>query len=82
MLAVHQDYAHHITTDEPIEHVGDVVLFPWPLQLPAGFERVSTPLICTDRLDAFRSHWRTLAPVASPVNPKPIPDPPIDEDLD
>ena len=78
-LVVHQDFAHHVQS-EPIEHIADVVLFPWPIALPEGFERVPTPLIDADKLPAFRVHWEAVCPVPPPVDPKPIPDPePADE---
>lgn len=77
-LVVHQDFAHHVQA-EPIEHIADVVLFPWPITLPEGFERVSTPLIDAHRLEAYRAHWLAVCPVAPPVDPKPIPEPEPEE---
>ena len=73
-LVVHQDFAHHVQS-EPVEHIADVVLFPWPIALPEGFDRVSTPLVCADKLPAFRAHWEACCSVPPPVEPKPIPDP-------
>jgi hypothetical protein len=73
-LAVHQDFAHHVQS-EPVAHIADVVLFPWPIALPEGFERISTPLIDADKLEAFRAHWEAVCPNVPPVNPQPIPEP-------
>jgi hypothetical protein len=73
-LVVHQDLAHHIQS-EPLERIADVVLFPWPIPLPEGFDRVSTPLVDADKLPAFRAHWGACCPAVPPVDPRPIPEP-------
>jgi hypothetical protein len=78
-LVVHQDFAHHIQS-EPVRQAGEMVMFPWPIPLPEGFERVSTPLIDASRVDAFTKHYEALAPTPAQVNPQPIPDPPIDDE--
>jgi hypothetical protein len=73
-LMVPQDYAHHIQS-EPIETLGEWVLFPWPIPLPTGFDRVSTPLLTPARLAAMRLDCGCPDKVWPPVDPKPIPDP-------
>ena len=78
-LVVHQDFAHHVQS-EPVERIADVVLFPWPIALPEGFERVSTPLVDVDKLEAFRAHWEAVCPDAPLVDPKPIPEPQPEEE--
>lgn len=79
-LIVNQDFAHHIQS-EPVEQVADMVLFPWPIALPEGFDRVSTPLVCADKVPAFRAHWLACCPVVPPVDPKPIPEPEPEEKM-
>jgi hypothetical protein len=74
LLVVHQDFAHHVQS-EPIRQAGEMVLFPWPIPLPEGFDRVSTPLIDACKVEAFAAHYEALAPTPAPVNPQPIPEP-------
>lgn len=73
-LAVQQDFAHHIQS-EPVMQVADVVLFPWPIAMPAGFDRVPTPLIDVTKIEAYRAIWEAACPEVPPPNPQPIPDP-------
>lgn len=79
-LVVHQDFAHHIQS-EPVRQVADMVLFQWPIPLPPGFDRVSTPLVDGSRLAVMEAHWQALCPHPPSPNPQPIPEPqPVDEE--
>lgn len=73
-LAVQQDFAHHIQS-EPVMQVADVVLFPWPIAMPEGFDRVGTPLIDAAKVEAYRVIWEAACPEVPAPNPQPIPDP-------
>jgi hypothetical protein len=74
VLQVHQDFAHHIQS-EPTESVGMWVIFPWPIVLPDGFDRVSTPVLMPARLAALKAEWSDPAAEVPPINPQPIPEP-------
>ena len=73
-LMVHQDYSHHIQS-EPLEHLGQWHVFPWPIPLPDGFDRVSTPVLTEARLAALREQCACTNIVWPEPDPKPIPDP-------
>ena len=74
VLMVHQDFAHHVQS-EPIEQLGQHVIFPWPIDLPDGFDRVSTPLLTPARLAALREACDCEDAVWPEPTPRPIPDP-------
>jgi hypothetical protein len=79
-MMVHQDYAHHIQS-EPIEQLGAHVIFPWPVAVPEGWDRVSTPLLTEARLAALRERCSCPnAPEVPAVVQRPIPDPVPDVD--
>jgi len=73
-LAVQQDFAHHIQA-VPVMQVADVVLFPWPIPMPEGFDRVGTPIIDAAKLDAYRIIWEAACPDVPEPDPQPIPEP-------
>ena len=77
-LQVPQDYAHHIQS-EPIERVGAWVIFPWPIPLPEGFDRISTPVLTEARLAALRERCACPNAVWPEPNPQPIPPEPEPE---
>ena len=72
VLQVHQDFAHHVQS-EPVETVGSWVIFPWPIAVPEGWDRVSTPLLTPARLEALRAECAGVD--VPPADPKPIPEP-------
>jgi hypothetical protein len=76
-MQVHQDYAHHIDAD-PIEVVGMWAIFAWPVGVPEGWDRVSTPLLTEARLVALRAACE--GQTFPEANPQPIPEPEPEEE--
>jgi len=77
-MQVPQDYAHHVVA-EPLERVGAWVIFAWPVAVPEGWDRVSTPLLTEARLVALRAACE--GQTFPEANPQPIPpEPELEEE--